>query len=120
MEPVVEEKEAAPAPVVEEKIPSDYKSALKSAQNYDKLMPMSKVGLFDQLTSEYGDKFTSEAAQYAVGSLGADWNANALKSAKNYQEMMAMSPEGIRDQLTSEYGDNYTAEEADYAVQNLD
>ena len=80
---------------------------------------MSKVGVYDQLTSEYGDKFSAEAAQYAVDTMDADWNANALAKAKSYQETMAMSPEGIRDQLTSEYGEKFTAEEADYAVANL-
>lgn len=82
-------------------------------------MHMSKVGVYDQLTSEYGDKFSAEAAQYAVDTMDADWNANALAKAKSYQETMAMSPEGIRDQLTSEYGEKFTAEEADYAVANL-
>ncbi len=111
--------DAAPAAPKAEEVPSDYKSALKSAQNYDKILPMSKAGLFAQLTSPAGDKFTAEAAQYAVDNIKADWNANALKSAKNYRDTMAMSPEGIRTQLTSEHGDKYTAEEAAYAVDNL-
>ena len=115
--------EAAPAPAESTPeaadVPSEYKSALKSAENYSKIMHMSKAGLYDQLTSEYGDKFAPEAAQYAIDNIEADWNANALESAKNYQETMAMSPEGIRDQLTSEYGDKFTPEEADHAVTNL-
>ena len=69
-------------------------------------MHMSKQGIYDQLTSEYGEKFTPEEAQYAIDNIQADWNANALESAKNYQENMNMSPEAIRDQLTSEYGEN--------------
>ena len=32
-------------------------------------MSMSKDAIFDQLTSEYGDKFTSEEAQYAIDNL---------------------------------------------------
>ena len=82
-------------------------------------MHMSKAGLYDQLTSEYGEKFSAEAAQYAVDTIEADWNANALATAKNYQDTMDMSPEAIRDQLTSEYGEQFTAEEADYAIANL-
>lgn len=109
---------AAAEPKVED-VPSDYKSALKSAENYSKVMNMSKAGVFDQLTSEYGGKFTPEAAQYAIDNVKADWNANALASAKTYQETMAMSPEAIRDQLTSEYGGKFTAEEAEYAIANL-
>ncbi|UGS28462.1 Ltp family lipoprotein [Microbacterium resistens] len=86
---------------------------------YSSVMYMSKAGLYDQLTSEYGEKFSPEAAQYAVDNVKADWNANALAKAKTYQEQMAMSPEAIRDQLTSEYGEKFTQEEADFAIANL-
>ena len=44
--------------VVDESIPTEYKSALKSAGNYSDMMHMSKIGIFKQLTSEYGDKFS--------------------------------------------------------------
>lgn len=82
-------------------------------------MHMSKAGIFNQLTSEYGEKFTEDEAQYAVDHVSADWNANALAKAKTYQDTMSMSPEAIRDQLTSEYGEKFTAEEAEYAVSHL-
>ena len=82
-------------------------------------MHMSKQGIYDQLTSEYGEQFTSEEAQYAVDIIQADWNANALAKAREYQETMSMSSEAIRDQLTSEYGEKFTQEEADYAIANL-
>ena len=101
-------------------IPTEYKSALKKAEMYSETMHMSKKGIYDQLTSEYGEKFSAEAAQYAVDNMTADWNANALAKAKDYQESMSMSPEAIRDQLKSDYGEKFTAEEADYAVANLD
>ena len=100
-------------------VPTEYKSALKSAETYSKNMYMSRMGIYDQLTSEYGEKFSAEAGQYAIDNIKADWNANALKTAKNYQDNMAMSPEAIRDQLTSEHGEKFTPEEADYAVTNL-
>ncbi len=32
-------------------------------------MSMSKEGIRDQLTSEYGEKFTAEEAQYAIQNL---------------------------------------------------
>jgi len=80
---------------------------------------MSKLGVYDQLTSEYGEKFSPEAAQYAIDNMKADWNANALAKAKDYQSQMNMSPEAIRTQLTSEYGEKFTPEEADYAIQHL-
>ena len=83
------------------------------------MMHMSKQGIYDQLTSEYGEQFSPEAAQYAVDNMQADWNANALEKAKSYQEQMSMSPEAIRDQLTSDSGEKFTQEEADYAIANL-
>ena len=47
-------------------VPMEYKQALKTAENYVNCMGFSKRGLFDQLTSEYADKYTLEEAQYAV------------------------------------------------------
>jgi hypothetical protein len=82
-------------------------------------MYMSKQGIYDQLTSEYGEKFSKEAAQYAVDNIDADWNYNALQKAKTYQDQMAMSPSAIHDQLTSSYGEKFTNEQADYAIEHL-
>ena len=78
------DEEPAEAPAEENgadgDVPSDHASALKSAETYSDLMHMSKQGIFEQLTSEYGDQFSEEAAQYAVDTLDADWNDNALQS----------------------------------------
>lgn len=101
------------------KVSKEYQSALKSAQFYSEDMHMSKNGIYDQLISEYGDKFSKEAAQYAIDNLKANYKENALKSAKFYSEDMYMSKKGIYDQLTSDYGDKFTQEEAQYAVDNL-
>lgn len=101
-------------------IPTEHKNALKKAKIYSDTMHMSKAGLYEQLTSEYGEQFPAEAAQYAVDNLNADWKENALKKAKTYQETMAMSTSAIYDQLTSEYGEKFTAEEAQYAIDNLE
>ncbi len=100
-------------------VPTEYRSALKKADTYANAMHLSKQGLYDQLTSEYGEKFSVEAAQYAIDNVKADWNANALAKAKTYQDQMSMSPSAIHDQLTSEYGEKFTEEEADYAIANL-
>ena len=100
-------------------IPTEYTSALKKATSYATAMHMSKQAVYDQLTSEYGEQFSEEAAQYAIDNVVADWNANALAKAKSYQEKMSMSPSAIYDQLTSEYGEKFTEEEADYAISNL-
>lgn len=102
-----------------ETVPTEYKNALKKAESYSKIMHMSKMKIYDQLTSEYGEKFPPEAAQYAVDNLKADYNANALAKAKEYQKTMNMSKSAIYDQLTSEYGEKFTPEEAQYAIDNL-
>lgn len=109
----------APAAPAAPAVPVEYQSALIKAKSYSDLMHMSKAGIYDQLTSEYGEQFSAEAGQYAVDNLQADYNANALAKAKSYQETMSMSPEAIRDQLTSEYGEKFTPEEADYAILHL-
>jgi len=112
VEEVVSEPEA-PA------VPAEYKSALKKAESYSSMMNMSKLGVFDQLTSEYGEQFSVEAGQFAVDNVQADWPANALAKAKSYQETMDMSPAAIHDQLISEFGEQFTVAEADYAMANL-
>lgn len=111
---------AVPAADQEESdVPREYKSALSKADSYANTMHMSKKGVYSQLVSEYGEKFTVEAAQYAIDNVKSDWNANALVKAKNYQDTMNMSPAAIRDQLVSEYGEKFTQAEADYAIQHL-
>ena len=118
----LEEPQAEPveeATEVVEDVPREYKAALKKAELYASTMYMSKAGVFKQLTSEYGEKFPEDAAQYAIDNMKADWKANALKKAETYAETMSMSNSGIYDQLTSEHGEQFTAEEAQYAIDNL-
>lgn len=99
---------------------TEQKNALAKAQSYSDTMHMSKQGIYDQLTSEYGEQFPADAAQYAIDNVKADWKANALAKAKSYQETMNMSKKAIYDQLISKYGEQFTAEEAQYAIDNLD
>lgn len=100
-------------------IPANKRSALNKATMYANTMHMSKCGVYDQLVSEYGEKFTTDAAQYAIENVEANWNANALIKAKTYQNTMNMSPAAIHDQLTSEHGEKFTKSEADYASRHL-
>ena len=104
---------------VEDNIPTEYKTALRKAKTYSDNMNMSKVGIYEQLTSEYGEKYKAEAAQYAIDNLQVDWKENALKKAKTYSSTMNMSKAGVYDQLISEYGEKFTEEEAQYAIDNL-
>lgn len=99
---------------------TEYKNALKKAESYSKNMHMSKQKIYDQLTSEYGEKFPADAAQYAIDNIQADWNANALAKAKSYQNNMNMSKQRIYTQLTSEYGEKFTKEQAQYAIDHLE
>lgn len=129
-EPLTETTETASNPVAtvqptaitatkQPEVPVEYKSALNKATTYANTMHMSKRGVYDQLVSSYGEKFSAEAAQYAVDNVKADWNANALAKAETYQKTMSMSPSAIHDQLTSEAGEKFTQAEADYAIQHL-
>lgn len=117
--PIIQKEEAPKQEPVANDVPTEYKSALKKATTYNNMMYMSKASLYDQLTSEYGEQFSHEAAQYAVDNVQANWKENALKKAETYQNTMAMSPSAIYDQLISEYGEKFTAEEAQYAIDNL-
>lgn len=101
-------------------VPKEYKNALNKAQLYSDTMYMSKNKIYDQLTSEYGEDFSKDAAQYAIDNVEADWNKNALEKAKSYQESMSMSKSKIKDQLTSEYGEGFTQDQAKYAIEHLD
>ena len=102
-----------------ESVPREYRNALSKAETYVDMFHMSERRVYDQLTSEYGENFTPEAAQYAVDNLDVDWNEVALESAKSYQDTMAMSRDAIYDQLVSDYGEKFTPEQAQYAVDNL-
>ena len=59
-------------------VPAEYKSALNKADSYANGMDMSKAGVQEQLTSEYGEQFSEEAAQDALDTLEAASNANSL------------------------------------------
>lgn len=113
-------QQEAEAKAKEESIPREHKSALKKAELYAETMHMSKAGVYEQLTSEYGEGFPPEAAQYAIDNIVFDWKEAALKKAQVYAETMSMSDSAIYEQLTSEYGEKFTKEEAQYAVDNLE
>lgn len=97
--------------------------AIESAQSYLEYSGFSRAGLIDQLSSEYGDKYTAEEAAAAVQHLEdsslVDWKEEAVQAAQSYLEYSEFSREGLIDQLTSEYGDKFTAEEAEYAVSQV-
>lgn len=92
--------------------------ALKKSNCYLETLHMSRKGLFKQLTSDV-DKFTPEAAQYAIDNVDdTDWDNAALTKAKSYAKTMSMSPDAIRGQLISD-AEGFSPGEADYAIQHL-
>ena len=63
-------KNTLPAKNTIDNLDADYKAnALAQAKSYQNTMNMSKNAIYDQLTSEYGGKFTAEEAQYAIDNL---------------------------------------------------
>ena len=76
----------------------------------------SRTGLIDQLSSEFGDRFSVEDATYGVDATHTDWNAQACLSAKSYLKLTGFSHAGLVEQLSSEFGDKYTPDEAEYGV----
>lgn len=96
------------------------KAALSKAKFYATTLHLSKKGLYSQLTSEYGEKFPADAAQYAVDQIKVDYNKNALETAKTYVKDLNMSTQAVYDELVSEYGGQFTPSEAQYAIDHLD
>jgi hypothetical protein len=93
--------------------------AVQSAQDYLAMSGMSKQGLYEQLSSSYGEGFTSAQAQYAVDHVVVDWNKEAVQSARSYLDMQPMSKAQLIDQLSSSYGEGFTYEQAVYAVNKV-
>lgn len=95
-------------------------NAYRSAVSYLDYSAFSRAGLLEQLTSEYGEGYPPEDAEFAVARLeaegGVDWNAEAAEAAKSYLEYSAFSRQGLLDQLTSQYGEQFTPEQAEYGV----
>lgn len=106
-----------PEDVVE--VSQEFSNALASAESYLSFTSFSKAGLYDQLTSEYGEGFPADAAQYAIDNLEVDWAEQALLAAETYYYEMDMSKAAVYEQLVSEYGEGFTEAEADYAVGQL-
>jgi hypothetical protein len=92
--------------------------AVDSAQNYlADGQGFSKSGLFNQLTSSYGEGFTAANASFAISYLKPDWDAQAVDSAQNYlADGQGFSRDGLIQQLTSSYGEGFTEAQAEYAV----
>jgi hypothetical protein len=92
------------------------RNAVRSANSYLQLSGFSRQGLIDQLSSEYGEKFSVGDATVAVDSLSIDWNTQAARSAASYLKLSGFSCQGLIDQLSSAHGDKYTVEQATHGA----
>lgn len=101
-------------------VPTEYRNALKKGISYATRMHMSQARVYQQLTSQYGEKFPPEAAQWAVEHMSdIDWNQNAAAKAKSYYEKQNMSKDRVYHQLVSDAGEKFTPEQAQYGVSQL-
>ncbi|MEV7826363.1 Ltp family lipoprotein [Microbacterium enclense] len=114
--------EAAPSPAEPEKpaMSTAQSSAVRSAESYLSFKGFSRAGLTQQLTSEYGEGFTAEDAEFAIAYIESagkvDWNQEAVQAAESYLEVKGFSRDGLYDQLTSEYGEQFTPDQANFAL----
>lgn len=99
------------------------RNAVKTALNYIDLMAFSRQGLLDQMSSEYGDRYPKEDAEFAISYVEknnmVDWDAEAVQCAQNYLDLMAFSRDGLIDQMSSESGDKFTRQQAEYAASQV-
>lgn len=107
---------------MEDDMTESQRNAVSSARNYLAVMPFSRQGLIDQLSSEYGDQYSVEDATFAVDQVevDVDWNEQAAKAAENYLDTMPFSRQGLIDQLSSENGDQYSVEQATAGVDAIE
>jgi hypothetical protein len=91
-------------------------NARRSARSYLELKGFSRLGLIDQLSSEYGERYPLDVATTAVDSLDVDWLEEAEEAARDYLELRPFSRAGLVEQLSSAYGDRFTPEEAEHGA----
>lgn len=114
-----------PAPVVQApqtpQLTVAQQQAVTAAQGYLALgSGFSRESLLQQLTSSYGDGFSQASAEFAVGYLHPDWDAQAVLAAKGYLALgEGFSAVSLEQQLTSSYGDSFTQAQAEYAVKQV-
>ncbi len=94
----------------------------KTAISYLNTAHLSKQGLYDQLTSEYGSQMTPEEANAAIARIDplVNWNNLAVLSAQSYRDTGNLTGQALLDQLTSEYGSKFPADQAQYGVDHVD
>lgn len=94
----------------------------KQAISYLRSSHMSKQGLYDQLTSEYGAKLSTPEANAAIAKIDPfiNWNNLAVLSAQSYRNSVNLTGQALLDQLISEHGAKFTPEQAQYGIDHID
>lgn len=92
------------------------KNAVRTATQYLSMQGFSRNGLIQQLSSDFGDRYSVSDATAAVDSLNVDWNQQAARSAKQYLEMQGFSCKGLIEQLSSSAGEKFTKSQATYGA----
>lgn len=102
-------------------VPEEYKKALETAQKHaDCSQSYSKHSLYNMLTNkEYGDKFSSEAAKYAVENVKVNWKENAYYNAKSYKKYGDETNAEIEEYMRNMDSNKFSKEEIDYAMEKL-
>lgn len=102
---------------------AEQRYAFTSGLTYLEVMAFSRQGLIDQLSSEYGENYPLEVAEFAVNAIEeqglVDWDAECEEAAQTYLSLMSFSKQGLIDQLSSEYGEQFTVEQAERAVEKV-
>lgn len=94
-------------------------NAIDAAKDYLSMEGFSRQGLIDQLSSSYGNGFSTADATFAVDHIKVNWNAQAVRAARAYLDFEPFSRQGLIDQLTSAYGSQFTLAQATYAADRV-
>lgn len=100
----------------EPELTASQQNALKAAENYLAVMPFSRKGLIQQLSSDAGDGYLAADAIFAVDNVEVNWWEQAAKAARDYLDTRPFSRAALIRQLSSDAGDGYTKEQAIYGA----
>ncbi len=103
----------------EPEMTSGQANALEAGQNYIDIMPFSKQGLVQQLSSDAGDGYSKADATFAANNVDANWNEEAVEAAEAYLDTMPFSEDALIEQLSSSAGDKFTPAQARQAANKV-
>lgn len=114
---------AATAPASPPQYTASQQQAITAAENYlTDGQGFSQAGLISQLTSSYGNGFSTADATFAVDTVYHPglWDQQADASAANYMsDGEGFSCSSLLQQLTSQYGSQFTYAQAEHGVQSV-